>query len=340
MERENEYSLFTVDSSNDLDVKTLGREIPDKQEAITAIREVAEMEAGTVTWVSGNDSVHGLDCTKMMTFDLETCPDDTRMALFGLDPVPCSIDPTAFNKMDKPEIFLTQFKSVPDVQKAIIDRNPCLEWIDALLAFEVAATHRASSRKTLTDYLEKLAGGVDKRQTMLCTNPRYARITALGLCIGLEGTIESLVATHEDLGIVGDCTEKDMLKTFWGMLDPDQEFGPDVETLCGFNVLGFDLPLIFYRSMVLGVRPTRSINLSTYANNADVIDTFARFPGFKGQCKQVCLELGIEPKSKMQGHEAPGAYREGRLDDLREYVMSDVYIERELFKKGSGLFWA
>jgi hypothetical protein len=55
--------------------------------------------------------------------------------------------------------------------------------------------------------------------------------------------------------------EQEALKLIWNILD-DQAFSPIV----GYNILGFDLPVIFARSILLGAEATRAIDMRKYGN--------------------------------------------------------------------------
>jgi DNA polymerase elongation subunit (family B) len=89
--------------------------------------------------------------------------------------------------------------------------------------------------------------------------------------------------------------ETELLKAFWGSVRPGQCF-------VGHNALNFDLTFIRQRSWILGVRPSRRIDLRRFYSQ-DVIDTMqlfsnwgaTKFPGLNDLadalgCGQKCAE--------------------------------------------------
>lgn len=125
--------------------------------------------------------------------------------------------------------------------------------------------------------------------------------------------------------------EQEALKLIWNILD-DQAFSPIV----GYNVLGLDLPVIFARSILLGVEATRAIDMRRYGN-PDVIDLMvARFPsGRRKSLKTLAAQYGIEvPCPDVDGGDVFGMSPEERA----EYVRRDVIVTRALYQRFRGYF--
>jgi len=92
----------------------------------------------------------------------------------------------------------------------------------------------------------------------------YARIVTIGYALG-EGRVEMLVACDDGLDhvveetiqqdiVVKTSSEGGILRVFWDLIAPLER------RVCGYNVLGFDLPVILRRSWQYGVLPRRKIS--------------------------------------------------------------------------------
>lgn len=154
----------------------------------------------------------------------------------------------------------------------------------------------------------------------------FARIVAIGLVMG-EGSIES--------AIIEMSSEADVLKWFWSK-------AAQAKTVCGYNIIGFDLPIIQRRSFVLGIAPTRRLfDLKPW--DTFTLDLMRNFyhqgygPGVKYRgLKQVCAMFGIEnPLPDVDGSQVASM----DADTLRAYVESDVQITRELARRMKGHYW-
>lgn len=73
----------------------------------------------------------------------------------------------------------------------------------------------------------------------------FARIVAIGCVMG-DDEIQAVIVGK------GMWTEEEALKWFWGEV-------AQAKTICGYNIIGFDLPIIQRRSFMLGITPTRRL---------------------------------------------------------------------------------
>lgn len=153
----------------------------------------------------------------------------------------------------------------------------------------------------------------------------FARVIAIGLTME-DGPIESVIV---------ETSEADALKWFWSKV-------AQAETICGYNIIGFDLPIIQRRSFALGVTPTRRLfDLKPW--DAFTLDLMRNFyhqgygPGVKYRgLKAVCAMFGIEnPLPDVDGSQVASM----DADTLRAYVESDVQITRELARRMKGHYW-
>lgn len=263
-------------------------------------------------------------------FDLETVPDYSRLESFGLDPLPEIRAEHSTGQCPPCDQMLTE--SLDAIRQRLAALNPVDEYLDALAAAEQQAKKPrvgigdaiASVRKSR----EAVKNAPRDRSKLLSVTPEYCRIAALGWATG-SGDVQSLTC-----GEHADCDttdEKLLLQTFWSL-------ALEARPLIGFNVLGFDLRVIFVRSAILGVLPSRLIDMKPWGR--DVLDLMeVRFSRSQA--------MGLKRLAPLYGIAVPAGDCDGsqveelmRTDPKKvgEYVRSDVTITRELYRKFAGYF--
>lgn len=279
--------------------------------------------------------------TGPLYFDIETIPDFSRESVFDeagmLPDVPESIPETAPEHLLDPEEFVSQ--SLDECRQMLAKLNPPDSWIDSAIAAEKASGKK--TRKGLFDLFDAVKdrrsaatkANAERNKAMSVT-PEMCRIVAIGYGVGDVVISESGFDIRDGIACIDDATETALLDDFWQMLAHHR--GP----LVGFNVFGFDLPVIFVRSAILGVEPTRSIDTKPWGK--DVIDLmYARFPKSKA--------TGLKTMAKLYGIDIPtgdvdgGAVLDLFLNDpsrIAEYVKSDIIVTRELHRRFRGFFCA
>lgn len=275
--------------------------------------------------------------TSPLFFDLETVPDYSRLATFDLPPVP---PPPAETPADKLPQFGDVLGGSIDAAKAALAKIvPPAAWCDQLEAAERAGKQRAgifaliaAARNVRQEAIDAAAA----RCKLLSTTPEFCRIAAFGWAEG-DGEVRSVVDGDTHAG----ADESDIIDHFWTMVGNGRP-------IVGFNVLGFDLPVILIRSALLGIMPTRTLSLSPHSNR-DVIDLYlGRFGakgnagganGKPGRLKSLAALMGIDvPAEGVDGSQVADLMQTdpGRVG---EYVRSDVTITREYYRKLRGYFW-
>jgi predicted PolB exonuclease-like 3'-5' exonuclease len=123
--------------------------------------------------------------------------------------------------------------------------------------------------------------------------------------------------------------EKEMLEKFW-------EAGKGVDRFVGHNIWEFDLPFIYKRSIINGVRPIR-LNLARY-RDLPIYDTMLQWEMWNMQKKQKLDTLAKifnlpTSKDEMDGSMVYDYFKQGRLDDICRYCMKDVVLTRSVYYK-------
>ncbi len=275
-----------------------------------------------------------------LIFDLETVPDESRLELFGLDPLPTPRQFTPAGQLPDPATLVS--KKVDEIKKACDGLWPTTEWI--LLAIAAEKGIEKPRKGVLDEFssmrtsLESEAGEILKAQAdrnkLLSVTPEFCRIVAIGTARG-DGPIKTAVVGQElpwSDGKARPITEMHLLESFWEVA---AESGPCV----GFNCIFFDLPVIFIRSALLGVRPSRKFDLRPWGG--EVIDLMTvRWPkGGQKPLKDLARILGITvPAEGVDGSHVGKLFAAGKLDEIAAYQSSDIDVTRQLFNFYRG-FW-
>lgn len=125
-------------------------------------------------------------------------------------------------------------------------------------------------------------------------------------------------------------TEKEILTKFW------QE-AANVHRFIGHNLWAFDLPFIYKRSIINGVKPRWDINFARY-RNMPIYDTQQEWElwGFGRAQKLDTLAkvLGLpSSKGEMDGSLIWKYYQDGKIDQICKYCMRDVELTRQVYYK-------
>ncbi len=262
--------------------------------------------------------------SKPVYFDLETIPDFERQQDFGFDPLPQLpelITPT--NSIDD-----VLGGSIPQIKENLATAPG--EWINDLIKAEES---RDKPRKGVMDAAnsvlkdrESIGDAEAAQNKKMSVTPEFCRIVAFGFAIGSDAPQQIIAKNYDE--------ERELLKAFWELVSRLK--GP----LVGFNILHFDLPVIFVRSCFLDVAPTRVFDVKPWGK--DVYDLMKkRFPGNGGamRMKDLARIYGIEvPAEDVDGSQVLDLYRAEKFDPIREYVSSDVVVARKLYHIWSPFF--
>ena len=123
--------------------------------------------------------------------------------------------------------------------------------------------------------------------------------------------------------------EKEILTNFWKTAE-------GVHRYVGHNIWAFDLPFIYKRSIINGVKPI-ALNFARYRNipiydtmmewelwnmmKAQKLDTLAKILGFPTS------------KDEMDGSMVADYFKAGRIEEIKKYCMKDVELTRKVYYK-------
>lgn len=124
-------------------------------------------------------------------------------------------------------------------------------------------------------------------------------------------------------------TEKEILTKFW-------EVARDVDRFVGHNIFEFDLPFIYKRSIINGVKP-RELSFARY-RNMPIYDTLKEWDLWSYNGKQSLDTLSKimgfpTSKDEMDGSMVWDYFKDGKLEEICKYCMKDVELTRKVYKK-------
>ncbi len=184
----------------------------------------------------------------------------------------------------------------------------------------------------------KIAQAIEEKKAEQVANaaldPDTAKITAIAMAAG--GVTETPEVFAYLIGDEQTPDEKTLLALFW------EKFAACGHRACGYNIIGFDFPMIMRRTMALGVIPTPpltfgGIQLAKYRTQPilDLMGVLYNWDKARG-LKWVCKRYGIpNPLPDLNG----SMVGEMDRDTLRKYVANDVQLVIELYRRMVGIYF-
>lgn len=153
----------------------------------------------------------------------------------------------------------------------------------------------------------------------------YGMITAAAVRLSVDSTTKGWLVNERR-------TEADLLRTIWSCIEWAGGY------ICGYNVIGFDLPYIIRRSFERGVNAPMVIDLNRYQVRpiTDLMLAFAHWDIKKVKSlKFICQRYGIEnPLPDLDGSQYAEMPPEIRL----LYVKNDVDMTVALYRRMVGYY--
>ncbi len=151
-----------------------------------------------------------------------------------------------------------------------------------------------------------------------------------------DGDFEEGACKYEAL------SEADMLRKFWGI-------AVKYDTFVTFNGRSFDIPFLWTRSAVHGIKPTKNLMANRYLNyqprQAKHIDLFDQLSFYGSVRRKGSLHLwtrafGIEsPKAQgVTGVDVRGLFKEGKYREIARYNARDLWATLELYRRYRDFF--
>ena len=191
--------------------------------------------------------------------------------------------------------------------------------IAAIIDAEAAGKDRITVQSALSDALDSRYSAI----TRAALDPELCKIAAVGCALG-DGDIISVSIQSQDI----ECNAIELL---WSHIE-------SMAKVVGYNIIGFDIPVLCARSMMLGLDRGNQlpVDLRKYGNPKFVDLMVARFPFGKAKSMHDMAELyGIEiPEPGLDG----SMVYDMDDEEVIRHVRSDVFVTRELHKRMTGYF--
>ena len=103
----------------------------------------------------------------------------------------------------------------------------------------------------------------------------------------------------------------------------------------GHNILNFDLPFLWKRAVILGIKPPAFIPFKAKPWDTTIFDTMIEWSGMRNFISQDKISkcLGNPGKGDMDGSKVWDYVKAGRIAEVADYNASDVIAVRNNFKR-------
>lgn len=192
------------------------------------------------------------------------------------------------------------------------------------LFFDIETLPSAEEHKDVhLEILKKRNGNTDKKDGQIHEDTSFEGTFGRICCIG--------IIKEGPQGIVRECfsgSEKEILTNFW-------QAAVGVHRFIGHNIWAFDLPFIYKRSIINGIKPRYDISFARY-RNIPIYDTQQEWElwnfGKAQKLDTLAKVLGLpSSKDEMDGSMVWQYFKDGRLDEICKYCMKDVELTRLVY---------
>lgn len=186
----------------------------------------------------------------------------------------------------------------------------------------------------------------DSEKDKLALYPVTGRVVAIGMLnpdtgrgkvlYTVQGDEETGAWTEGDATYVPYADEVGLLAAFW-------EDIRSYDQIISFNGRGFDAPYILFRSMALGLAPSRDLMPNRYGDYrtgfnahldlADQLSYYGATRRFSLHIYTTALGITSPKEDGIDGLAVPRLYAEGQYRTIARYCMRDVVATAELYRR-------
>jgi predicted PolB exonuclease-like 3'-5' exonuclease len=199
------------------------------------------------------------------------------------------------------------------------------DWTEEQKRAHVSIPKNYKDKEVIAKYIDENAV---KLHTDTSFDWRYARILAIGIALDDERA--------PDVYYSAEGTDEGLRRMFDAIL-PEFKANPHA-AVCGHNVAGFDLPMLWRNAVRLNHELARYLP-SGRRHSGRVIDTAElwRCTDWKGsysKLSDIAAFLGVGEKADgMDGSQVWPMWQAGRHDELIEYCRQDVALVRDIHRR-------
>lgn len=210
-----------------------------------------------------------------------------------------------------------------------IETLPAREERRTEIAREVEASFVAQNSPFDEVEIETL---IEEKFREMSLQAEAGRVLTIGLIIEDDAQVfhQGLLGRSRDTNCF-HVDEARTLQSFWNLM---KEFNLHQDLIVGHNLLDFDLPFIYKRSIINGVKPTLRLPFVRFRNRP-IYDTMQEWNHWRRSIKltDIAQALGLR-SSKLDGIDGANVYdhfRNGQHDEIALYCMRDVELVREIY---------
>jgi len=159
--------------------------------------------------------------------------------------------------------------------------------------------------------------------------------TSFDAMAGLIACISWAFDDGEIFSTSPDDTEEQAINKFYDSIrQAAKDTNNSVIQFCGHNSVGFDIPFIKHRSIILSINPPPDIKKAFNAKPWDSMDTMLLWDSKKmvGMDK-LCRVLGIPGKGGFDGSMVNKEWTTGNKQTVIDYCKDDIIRTREIYKR-------
>lgn len=191
-------------------------------------------------------------------------------------------------------------------------------------------------------YLEDIAAEEERCYSLGSLSATSGRVLSIAVHVGPIPGLEfgDLEQPSRELvfGIDAEGFEQGERRALYDFLELMKDFDCDFDEIVGHNILSFDLPFIFQRCLVQGMKVRPFVNLGDYTVRG-VYDTMQHWwlgdRRSRVSLDDIAWALGIESSktAEAEGSKVFDLYQAGKLDVIREYNLNDVRVTRQIYER-------
>ena len=124
--------------------------------------------------------------------------------------------------------------------------------------------------------------------------------------------------------------EDEILKKWW-------QIARDAHVFIGHNIIDFDIPFLYKRSVVHNIKPSQQIPVKRFSteNIFDTAKEWSRWDNYsQTSLHNLSIALGLPTsKDKMDGSQVYDFYLKKRYQEIYTYCKKDVVLTRQVYKR-------
>lgn len=181
----------------------------------------------------------------------------------------------------------------------------------------------------IAEKAEEIDAGIDEAYRKTALDGAVGQIATISFAVGDGNPLKFYHEAYAD-------TEAQTLAEFFdelrGVFNASSMTRP---VFVGHNILNFDLPFLWKRSVILGLKPPAFIPFKAKPWDTTIFDTMIEWSGMRNLISQDKLSraLGNPGKGEIDGSKVWDYVKAGRIAEVADYNAEDVIAVRANFKR-------